>query len=125
MEADLRKALERSEFTVNYQPGLAVEGMRVEAVEALLRWWHPQRGCVSPDEFIPLAEQSGLIVEIRDLVLREACAQARRWRDAGGPRLPDAVNASGLQFRHDSPPQRVSRAIHDTRIEPPRIALEF
>ncbi len=82
LEADLRKALERGEFTLNYQPRLALKDLRVEAVEALLRWSHPQRGLVPPDEFIPLAEQNGLIVEIGDWVLREACAQVRRWRDA-------------------------------------------
>jgi EAL domain-containing protein (putative c-di-GMP-specific phosphodiesterase class I) len=125
MEADLRKALERSEFTLNYQPRLAVEGMRVEAVEALLRWWHPQRGFVSPDEFIPLAEQSGLIVEIGDWVLREACAQARRWQDGGGYRWQVAVNVSGVQFRDGSLPERVSRAIHAAGIEPRMIELEF
>jgi len=125
MEADLRKALERSEFTLNYQPRLAVEGMRVEAVEALLRWCHPQRGFVSPDEFIPLAEQSGLIVEIGDWVLREACAQARRWRDGGGDRWQVAVNVSGVQFRDGSLPERVARAIHAAGIEPPMIELEF
>jgi diguanylate cyclase (GGDEF)-like protein len=125
MEADLRKALERGEFALNYQPRLAVEGMRVEAVEALLRWVHPQRGFVSPDEFIPLAEQSGLIVEIGDWVLREACAQARRWRDAGGPGWQVAVNVSGVQFRDGSLPERVSRAIHDAGIEPRMIELEF
>ena len=92
-----------------YQPRLALEGMRVEAVEALLRWWHPQRGFVPPDEFIPLAEQSGLIVEIGDWVLREACAQARRWRDAGEYPWQVAVNVSGVQFRDGSLPERVSR----------------
>src|SRR5258708_34994165 len=66
LEADLRKALEREEFTLNYQPRLALGDLRVEAVEALLRWSHPQRGSVPPDEFIPLAVQSGLIVEIGD-----------------------------------------------------------
>ncbi len=125
MEADLRKALERSEFTLNYQPRLAVEGMRVEAVEALLRWSHPQRGFVPPDEFIPIAEQSGLIVEIGDWVLREACAQARRWRDAGGPGWQVAVNVSGVQFRDGSLPERVARAIDAAGIEPRMIELEF
>jgi diguanylate cyclase (GGDEF)-like protein len=125
MEADLRKAIDRSEFTLHYQPRLAIEGMRVEAVEALLRWWHPQRGFVSPDEFIPLAEQSGLIVEIGDWVLREACAQARRWRDAGGPGWQVAVNVSGVQFRDGSLVERVSRAIDSAGIESRMIELEF
>jgi diguanylate cyclase (GGDEF)-like protein len=125
MEADLRKAIDRSEFALHYQPRLAIEGMRVEAVEALLRWWHPQRGFVSPDEFIPLAEQSGLIVEIGDWVLREACVQARRWRDAGGPGWQVAVNVSGVQFRDGSLVERVSRAIDAVGIEPRMIELEF
>ncbi len=111
MEADLRRALERSEFTLYYQPRLSLEDLRVEAVEALLRWRHPQRGFVAPDEFIPLAEQNGLIVDIGDWVLREACAQARRWRDTGAPGWQVAVNVSGVQFRDGSLASRVSRAI--------------
>jgi predicted signal transduction protein with EAL and GGDEF domain len=125
MEADLRKALDRSEFKLVYQPRLAVSDMRVEAVEALLRWWHPQRGFVSPDEFIPLAEQSGLIVDIGDWVLREACAQARRWRDANGPGWQVAVNVSGVQLRDGSLVERVSRAIDAAGIESRMIELEF
>jgi diguanylate cyclase (GGDEF)-like protein len=125
MEADLRKALERGEFTLNYQPRLALKDLRVEAVEALLRWRHPQRGFVAPDEFIPLAEQSGLIVEIGDWVLREACAQARRWRDAGGPGWQVAVNVSGVQFRDGSLVSRVSRAIDAAGIDSRMIELEF
>ena len=125
MEADLRKALERGEFTLHYQPRLAIDGKRVEAVEALLRWQHPQRGFVSPDEFIPLAEQSGFIVEIGDWVLREACAQARRWHDAGNLGWQVAVNVSGVQFRDGSLVERVSRAIDAAGIEPRMIELEF
>jgi EAL domain-containing protein (putative c-di-GMP-specific phosphodiesterase class I) len=125
MEADLRKALERGEFTLNYQPRLALEDLRVEAVEALLRWKHPQRGFVAPDEFIPLAEQSGLIVEIGDWVLREACAQVRRWRDAGAPSWQVAVNVSGVQFRDGSLVSRVSRAIDAAGIDSRMIELEF
>jgi diguanylate cyclase (GGDEF)-like protein len=125
MEADLRKALERGEFSLNYQPRLGLNDLRVEAVEALLRWRHPQRGLVAPDEFIPLAEQTGLIVEIGDWVLREACAQVRRWRDAGGPDWQVAVNVSGVQFRDGSLVSRVSRAIGAAGIESRRIELEF
>ncbi|GAC1300786.1 MAG: hypothetical protein NVS9B2_18600 [Steroidobacteraceae bacterium] len=125
MEADLRRALERGEFTLNYQPRLGLADLRVEAVEALLRWRHPQRGFVAPDEFIPLAEQTGLIVEIGDWVLREACAQVRRWRDAGGPDWQVAVNVSGVQFRDGSLVSRVSRAIDAAAIESRMIELEF
>jgi diguanylate cyclase (GGDEF)-like protein len=125
MEADLRKALERGEFTLNYQPRLALKDLRVEAVEALLRWNHPQRGCVAPGEFIPLAEKSGFIVEIGDWVLREACAQVRRWRDAGAPDWQVAVNVSGVQFRDGSLVSRVSSAIDAAGIDSRLIELEF
>jgi diguanylate cyclase (GGDEF)-like protein len=125
MEADLRKAVERGEFTLNYQPRLALKDLRVEAVEALLRWRHPQRGFVAPDEFIPLAEQTGLIVEIGDWVLREACAQARRWRDAGGPGWQVAVNVSGVQFRDGSLVSRVAHAVDAAGIDSRMIELEF
>jgi predicted signal transduction protein with EAL and GGDEF domain len=125
LETDLRKAVERQEFTLHYQPRLALQDLRVEAVEALLRWSHPQRGFVPPDEFIPLAEQSGLIVEIGDWVLREACAQARRWEDAGVPAWQVAVNVSGIQFRDGSLVRRVANAIDLARIAARTIELEF
>ena len=125
MEADLNKALERGEFFLDYQPRLGLEDLRVEAVEALLRWKHPQRGLVAPDEFIPLAEQNGLIGEIGDWVLREACAQVRRWRDAGAPRWQVAVNVSGVQFRDGTLASRVSRAVEAAGIESRMIELEF
>jgi diguanylate cyclase (GGDEF)-like protein len=125
MEADLRRALDRGEFTLNYQPRLRIDDMRVAAVEALLRWWHPTRGFVSPDEFVPLAEQSGLIVDIGDWVLREACAQARRWRDAGEHSWQVAINVSGVQFRDGSLVDRVARAIDSAGIDSRMIELEF
>jgi predicted signal transduction protein with EAL and GGDEF domain len=125
LEADLRKALERREFGLVYQPRLGLGDMRVEAVEALLRWSHPQRGFVPPDEFIPLAEQSGLIVDIGDWVLREACAQARRWRDQAAPAWRVAVNVSGVQFRDGSLVRRVASAIESAGIDSRTIELEF
>jgi predicted signal transduction protein with EAL and GGDEF domain len=125
LEADLHRALERQEFKLNYQPRLALDDLRVEAVEALLRWSHPQRGLVPPDEFIPLAEQNGLIVEIGDWVLREACAQARRWHDAGASNWQVAVNVSGVQFRDGTLVRRVSSAIDAAGIDARMIELEF
>jgi diguanylate cyclase (GGDEF)-like protein len=125
LEADLRKALERQQFSLHYQPRLALHSLKVEAVEALLRWNHPQRGMVPPDEFIPVAEQSGLIVEIGDWVLREACAQARRWRAADTSAWQVAVNVSGVQFRDGSLVRRVSDAIVSAGIESRLIELEF
>ena len=125
LEADLGKALERGEFSLNYQPRLALKDLRVEAVEALVRWSHPQRGLVPPDEFIPLAEQSRLIVDIGDWVLREACAQVRRWRDAGAPEWQVAVNVSGVEFRDGSLVRRVESAIDSAGIDARMIELEF
>ena len=125
LDGDLRRALERREFSLYYQPRLGLEDLQVEAVEALLRWSHPQRGQVPPDEFIPLAEKNGLIVEIGDWVLREACAQARRWLDAGGPPRQVAVNVSGVQFRDGSLVRRVSNAIAGAGIDSKAIELEF
>ncbi len=125
LEADLRKAVERREFSLSYQPRLSLKDLEVEAVEALLRWSHPQRGLVPPDEFIPLAEQSGLIVEIGDWVLREACAQVRRWRDADANDWQVAVNVSGVQFRDGTLVRRVGDAIAAAGIESRMIELEF
>jgi predicted signal transduction protein with EAL and GGDEF domain len=125
LEADLRKAVERGEFSLNYQPRLSLKDMQVEAVEALLRWAHPLRGMVPPDEFIPVAEQSGLIVEIGDWVLREACAQAARWRGSDTSPWQVAVNVSGVQFRDGSLVRRVESAIAAARIDSRMIELEF
>jgi len=125
LEADLRKALDRREFKLVYQPRLALDDLQVEAVEALLRWSHPDRGLVAPDEFIPLAEQSGLIVDIGEWVLREACAQARRWQDAKAVDWRVAVNVSGVQFRDGTLVSRVSNAIKAAGIDAQTIELEF
>jgi predicted signal transduction protein with EAL and GGDEF domain len=125
LESHLRKAVERQEFVLHYQPRLSLETLQVEAVEALLRWPHPERGLVSPDEFIPIAEQSGSIVEIGDWVLREACSQAKRWHDLDKSSWQVAVNVSGVQFRDGSLVRRVQDAIGSAGIRPGAIELEF
>ena len=125
LESQLRKAVERQEFVLHYQPRLSLDTLQVEAVEALLRWPHPQRGLVPPDEFIPIAEQSGLIVEIGDWVLREACSQAKRWHDLDTSSWQVAVNVSGVQFRDGSLVRRVEDAIASAGIHPGGIELEF
>ena len=96
LEEDLQKALEREEFTLFYQPKFSVRTGRITGVEALLRWTHPTLGALPAERFIPIAEDSGLIMPIGSWVLREACVQARRWRDAGLPAISMAVNSSAV-----------------------------
>ena len=99
MEKDLRLALERNEFQLYYQPQVSLLDHRLTGLEVLLRWRHPQRGMVSPAEFIPIAEESGLIVPIGSWVLQTACVQARAWRSEGLANVPMAVNLSIRQLR--------------------------
>jgi predicted signal transduction protein with EAL and GGDEF domain len=99
LESDLRGALERDEFFLVYQPQVNLRSARIIGVEALLRWQHPQRGLLLPDEFIPLAEATGLIVPIGDWVLRGVCAQLREWSGKGLRSIRVAVNLSPRQFR--------------------------
>jgi diguanylate cyclase (GGDEF)-like protein len=99
LETDLRRALERREFELHYQPKVDIQQKQIVGMEALLRWRHPERGLVSPAEFIPLAEETGLIVAIGRWVLDEACAQTRAWQKAGLKKLRVAVNISAVQFR--------------------------
>ena len=99
LERDLVHALERDQFEIDYQPQIDIASRRMVGVEALLRWNHPERGRIGPDRFIPLAEDSGLIVPIGAWVLERACAQAVRWHQAGAPTLRMSVNMSPVQFR--------------------------
>jgi len=100
LESGLRRALERGELLLHYQPQISLRSGQVVAVEALIRWRHPEQGMIPPGSFIPLAEESGLIIAIGTWVLREACRQNKAWQDAGLPRIPVAVNISALQFNH-------------------------
>jgi diguanylate cyclase (GGDEF)-like protein/PAS domain S-box-containing protein len=106
IENGLRGALQRGEFILHYQPQLDLASQRIVAVEALVRWQHPDMGLVAPDRFIPVAEDMGLIVPLGEWVLNEACAQLRRWRDAGLAGLRMCVNLSARQLQkqtlHDS-----------------------
>lgn len=122
----LRHALERDELTLHYQPQLDIETGRIVGVEALIRWRHPDRGLVSPAEFIPLAEESGLIVSIGAWVLRTACIQARAWQDRVGLRaLTVAVNISARQFRDPDLPRTIETILGETGLEPRDLELEI
>jgi len=125
LEADLRTALANDEFRVYYQPQVNLETGHVIAMEALLRWLHPRRGIISPRQFIPIAEESRLILPIGEWVLRQACNQARRWQEAGLPAIRIAVNFTSLQFRQTDAAHRVARILAETGLDPVYLELEM
>jgi diguanylate cyclase (GGDEF)-like protein len=125
LEAKLRGALERNEFSLQYQPQFDVRSGGVSGMEALLRWTNDELGVVTPAEFIPVAEETGLILGIGEWVLRTACRQAKSWVDEGLPVLRMAVNVSGQQFVLKEFPQLVASIIKDTGIDPAMLELEI
>ncbi len=125
MEGALRRAMEREEFTLHYQPQVDIKSGRVIGVEALLRWNHPERGLVPPNEFIPLLEENNLIIPVGEWVLRTACAQSRAWQDAGLPPLRMAVNLSARQFRQDNLVEMIDGILQETGISPKLLELEL
>ncbi|MEP6884928.1 MAG: EAL domain-containing protein [Gammaproteobacteria bacterium] len=125
LEAKLRGALERGEFTLHYQPQFDVRSGGVSGMEALLRWTNDELGAVAPAEFIPVAEESGLILSIGEWVLRSACRQAKEWVDEGLPVARMAVNVSGQQFVLRDFPQLVAGIIKETGIQASMLELEI
>jgi diguanylate cyclase (GGDEF)-like protein len=125
IEEGLRRALERREFALHYQPKVNLTTGAITGAEALLRWTHPTRGPVSPADFIPVAEDCGLILPIGAWVLREACAQARAWMDAGLPVTSMAVNVSAIEFRDRSFLDRVFATVAETSLDPRSLELEL
>jgi len=126
LEADLRRAVDGDELFVCFQPEVAVEDNAIVGVEALVRWNHPQRGLVAPGEFIPLAEETGLIVPIGQLVLERACHHARRWQERRPPGAPLSVrvNVSARQLAEAGLPHAVAAVLADTAMEPQLLCLE-
>jgi diguanylate cyclase (GGDEF)-like protein len=125
LEGRLRRALERDEFVLHYQPIVELHTGAIVGMEALLRWQHPERGLVGPDTFIPVAEDSRLIIPIGEWVLGEACRQLRRWHDAGFTGLRVAVNLSGRQFQQQELAKTVERAYLEAGIAPESLDLEI
>jgi diguanylate cyclase (GGDEF)-like protein len=125
IEEGLRRALEREELSLHYQPKIDLRTGAITGAEALLRWTHPTRGAVSPAQFIPVAEACGLIVPIGAWVLRQACAQARAWVDAGLPPMTLAVNVSAREFGDDNFPDGVFKILAETGLAPGALELEL
>ena len=125
LESGLRRAIELGELTLLYQPRVGVRDGQVSGVEALMRWQHPTQGMIGPGEFIPVAEDAGLIAAIGEWALHSACRQARTWRDQGLPLLRVAVNLSQKQFLQESLIQVVREALHRTALEAGRLELEI
>ena len=125
MEKHLRRALEREEFLLHYQPQVDLRTGRITGMEALLRWQSPELGLVSPAGFIPLAEETGLIVPIGEWVMKTACAQNRAWQAAGLSPLTMAVNLSPRQFRQEGLAETVARILRETGLEPRYLELEI
>jgi diguanylate cyclase (GGDEF)-like protein len=125
LENELRKALERKQFVLHYQPQVDVMSGELTGVEALLRWHHPEKGMVMPSEFIPLAEETGLIVPLGRWVLHEACSQNKAWQRQGlrAPRV--AVNISGVQFQQKDLVDSIAQALRVSGLDPRCLELEI
>ncbi len=124
LEGMLRRALERGELSLHYQPQVDLHSNRIFGCEALIRWNQADLGMIGPAKFIPLAEDTGLIVQIGEWVLRTACRQTKSWQDAGLPAITVAVNISARQFREKNLLQSVAKILADTGLDPARLELE-
>jgi EAL domain-containing protein (putative c-di-GMP-specific phosphodiesterase class I) len=120
----MRHALEQRQFRLEYQPKLDLRSGRVAGVEALVRWEHPEHGVIGPERFIPLAEESGMVVALGEWVLRTACRQNRAWQDAGMAPLCISVNVSPRQFEEPRLVERVALALADSGMSPQWLELE-
>jgi diguanylate cyclase (GGDEF)-like protein/PAS domain S-box-containing protein len=127
IESDLRRAIEREEFCVNYQPIVSLESGRISGFEALARWRHPERGLILPSEFIPIAEETGLIIQIDRWVLKQACLQMRRWQEVlpVTRQMRISVNLSCKQFTQPTIVAQVLKTLQETGLDPRSLKLEI
>jgi len=125
IDSELRNALDKNELELYYQPTIDLVTGAISGAEALMRWRHPERGLICPDQFIPAAEASGLIVPMGRWALREACRQAKAWQDAGLPAIPIAVNVSALQFRTAGFLEDILRFLAESKLQSRYLELEL
>jgi EAL domain-containing protein (putative c-di-GMP-specific phosphodiesterase class I) len=125
LESDLHLAMERKELVLNYQPRVDLRTGRIVGVEALVRWHHPTLGLLGPDRFIPVAEETGLIVPLGEWVMETACAQAVQWWETGYPAMQVAVNLSARQFQHGPVSDMVASVLRRTGLKPELLELEI
>lgn len=125
IEVELRRAIEREEFTVHYQAKVNLETSQIIGAEALVRWNHPTKGLQLPEAFISIAEDSGLIIHIGRMVLRQACFQGRIWNSMGIPKITMAVNISALEFQHLDFIKFVREILQESELEPKFLQLEL
>jgi EAL domain-containing protein (putative c-di-GMP-specific phosphodiesterase class I) len=125
LETGLRQAIEQKEFLLHYQPLMNLNTGAIIGAEALVRWRHPERGLVPPMQFIPLAEETGLIVPIGRWVMLEACRQAKAWEDAGLPPLRISINVSSVELRKEDFVARVREVLAETGLQPSSLELEL
>ncbi|WP_071393971.1 EAL domain-containing protein [Bacillus tuaregi] len=125
LENNIRKAINKKELTVYYQPKINIQDGTVSGVEALVRWMHPEQGLISPEHFIPQAEETGLIVQIGEVVMKQACQQCVTWQKQGLPPIPVSVNLSPHQFLQSTLVSNIEKIIRDTGINPELLELEI
>ena len=125
IEAELHRGLERDDFILFYQPQLALDGEHISGVEALIRFNHPHKGLMSPAEFIPILEDSGIIVTLSEWILHTACTQFKTWMAQGYPMQRMAVNLSALQFRSHNLANLVAKVLQNTHLDPQHLELEL
>ena len=125
IEAELRHAIEKEELLLYYQPMVATRTLKIVGAEALIRWRHPKRGLISPGEFIPVAEATGLIVPLGEFALRSACAQMRAWQRTGVDVMPVSVNFSGWQLLQDNVGDRILAILRESGLSPECLKLEL
>ncbi len=125
LENDLRKAIQKEEFILHYQPQIDITTGKMIGLEALIRWVHPKLGVISPLDFIPLAEETGLIIPIGEWVLRQACYQNKIWQEAGCEPIPISVNVSIMQFRQKDFVNLVEKVLQETNLAPKYLELEI